>query len=258
MAEHDRRTILKVLGAALPLWAITRSGAVAGGNPGALDRWAQNVADLNAALRDGKVTNLEWQGRIAALQSDVDLSDLSRYLDFDRLTRSLQFSTDLAETADPKFPSHIDIGASPRRWFLRFFGMRRGGAIIPHVHNNMVSAHTIMSGSFRVRTFDRLADEPGDLAAVRLKRRINEAMGLGRTVTMSDDSHNGHWLVAKEDRSFTFDTGVIAANPAREFGLKANDYNMIFVDAAAGDQSSETIRAPVMTFDQARAKYAPG
>lgn len=258
MAEADRRTILKVLGGTLPLYAITCSGAIAGGNPRALDRWAQNVADLNGALRDGKVTNLEWQWRMAALNADVDLAGLARYLDFEKLTGSLQITSSLAETADPKFPSHIDIGGKPRRWFLRFFGMRRGGAIIPHVHNNMVSAHLIMSGSFRVRTFDRVADDVGDLSAVHLKRRIDEVMGSGRTVTMSDDSHNGHWLVAKEDSSFTFDTGVIAANPARTFPLKANEYNMIFVDPAAGDQTAPTVRARVLSFDEARAKYAPG
>jgi hypothetical protein len=256
--DFRRRSLLQVFSGVLPLMAIARSGAIAGGNPMALDRWAQNVADLNAALRDGKVTNLEWQWRIAALQADVELGDLVRYLDFDRLTRSLEFPSNLAETADPKFPAHIDIGAAPRRWFLRFFGMRRGGAIIPHVHNNMVSAHLIVSGSFRVRTFDRLLDEPGGLAAVRLRRRIDEVMGPGGTITMSDDSHNGHWLVAKEDRSFTFDTGVIAANPARQYPLKAGDYNMIFVDPAVGPASAEIVRAPVMTFEDAQAKYAAG
>jgi hypothetical protein len=253
-----RRHVLAILGGALPLYVLSRSGAIAGGNPSALDRWAQNVADLNADLRDGQITNLEWQARIAAIDADVSLSDLARYLDFEALTRAMQFPSDLAETADPKFPRHIEIGGAPRRWFIRFFGMRRGGAIIPHVHNNMVSAHLIMSGSFRVRTFDRLADEPGDLAAVQLRRRINEVMGPGGTITMSDDSHNGHWLLAKQDRSFTFDTGVIAANPARTYGLKANDYNMIFVDASVGDQSAETFRAPVISFDAARAKFAPG
>jgi hypothetical protein len=253
----DRRDVLVILGGVLPLYAIARSGAVAGGMPSALDRWAQNVADLNGALRDGKITNLEWQGRMAALNADVDIADLARYLDFDKLTRALEFPTNLAETADPKFPSHINIGGKPRRWFLRFFGMARGGAIIPHVHNNMVSAHLIVQGSFRVRTYDRLADEPGELASVLLKRRIDEVMGLGRSITMSDDSHNGHWMIAKENRSFTFDTGVIAANPVRDYALKANDFNMIFVDPAMGPASAETVRARVVTFDEARGKYAP-
>lgn len=255
--SFDRRTVLAILGGALPLYAISRSGAIAGGNPSALDRWAQNVADLNGALRDGKITNLEWQGRIGALNAHVDVADLARYLDFERLTGALEFPSKLAETADPKFPAHIDIGGKPRRWFLRFFGMAQGGAIIPHVHNNMVSAHLIMSGSFRVRTYDRLADEPGDLAAVRLRRRIDEDMGRGRSITMSDDSHNGHWLAAQENRSFTFDTGVIAANPARGYALKANEYNMIFVDPAVGPPSADTVRARVVSFDEARAKYAP-
>lgn len=258
MTDWDRRAVLQVLSGVLPLLAIARSGALAGGNPQALDRWAQNVADLNAMLRDGRITNLEWQGRIAAVNADVDVADISRYLDFDRLTRAMQFPSNLAEFVDPTFPSHIQIGAKPRRWFLRFFGMRRGGAIIPHIHNNLVSAHLIMSGSFRVRTFDRLADEPGDLAGVQLRRRINEVMRPGRTITMSNDSHNGHWFVAKQDRSYTFDTGVIAANPSRAFGLKANDYSMIYVDASVGDQSKEVFRAPVIAFEEAQAKFAPG
>jgi hypothetical protein len=259
MQSISRRSALALLSSVLPAYAIALSGAVAGGNPRALDRWAQNDADLNAALRDGEITNLDWQWRIAAVNADVNLQDLARFLDFDKLTRAMQFPSDLAETADPKFPAYIDVGdVKPRRWFLRFFGMRRGGAIIPHVHNNMASAHLIMSGSFRVRTFDRLIDEPGDVAGVRLRRRINEVIGPGGAISMSDDSHNGHWLVAKDDRSFTFDTGVIAANPARVYGLRAAEYNMIFLDADVGGESKPEFRANVMTFDDARAKYAPG
>ena len=38
--------------------------------------------------------------------------------------------------------------------------MKKGGAIIPHVHNNMVSSHLVVDGQFHARTFDRMVDLP--------------------------------------------------------------------------------------------------
>lgn len=253
MSNLDRREFIQVFSSALALSAVLQSGALAA-TPSELSRWAQDVADLNRDLAAGRTTLLEWQGRIAALNTGVSLGDLKKYLDFDRLTAAMAFPTNLAETVDPKFPPDINIKGIERRWFIRVFGMRKGGAIIPHIHNNMVSAHLVMQGAFHARTFDRVQDIAN--AAV-LKPTRDELMREGGCVTMSDDRDNSHWLIAQEDRSFTFDVGVINISKTRTFGLKANDYNMIFVDPTAKLDTRGLITAPVLSFDQCQSKFAP-
>jgi hypothetical protein len=252
MNTLPRRDFIHAFASAVALSTMLQSRALASPSH-AITQWAQNIADLNRDLSTGKIELTQWQGRIAALHADIDLSDLKKYLDFDRLTSAMQFPSSLAETADPKFPASINVAGTERKWFIRFFGMRKGGAIIPHVHNNMVSAHLVMEGSFHARTFDRKAD----LAqSVLLKPIRKEVITPGQSVTMSDDRENAHWLIAEQDRSFTFDVGVLSISKTRTYGLKANDYAMIFVDPTGAAESNGLIRAPVISFDECVAKFA--
>ena len=132
--------------------------------------------------------------------------------------------------------------------------MRKGGAIIPHVHNHMVSAHLVVDGSFHVRTHDRVQDLDD---AVVLKPTRDATYGVGEILSMSEVRDNQHWLVALEPRSLTFDVGVVDIAKARtDLTIPANEYNMIFVDADRPPESSGLVVAPVMTFKDCAKKYA--
>ncbi|MEQ1756550.1 MAG: hypothetical protein ABL973_20710 [Micropepsaceae bacterium] len=253
MNSLDRREFFNAFASAVALSVVLRTNALAA-VPAEVTRWAQDIADLNRDLSTGRVALTQWQARITALNVGVDLGDLKNYLDFDRLTAAMKFPGRLAETADPKFPPEINIAGIDRHWFIRFFGMRRGGAIIPHIHNNMVSAHLVLQGKFHARTFDRVADLAD---AAILKPTRDETMGPGGSITMSDDRDNAHWLVSQQDRSFTFDVGVLALSQTRTYGLPANEYSMIFVDPTGPKDSRGLITAPVMTFKQCQSKFAP-
>lgn len=254
----NRRQFFGAFAASAALYSVCRAEAVVGGVPRNLDTWGQGLADLNRDLAAGRIPLTEWQNRMMALDSGIDLGDLRRYLDFDRLTAAMTFPDKLAQTADPKLPRTININGIERHWFIRFFGMRRGGAVIPHVHNNMVSAHLVIEGQFHARTFDREADmqDPvGDF--VLLRPTLDAQLAPGQMITMSDDRDNGHWLVAEADRSFTFDVGVVALSKTRSYTLPANKYSMIFVDPTADAQDGYgLIRAPVVSFEDCAAKFA--
>lgn len=249
-----RRAALQGIAAAsVLLAALSRSSAWAGGRPAALDSWARVLIGLNGDLAQRRIDVLQWQDRVTALNSSVGLSELVAYIDIDRLTREFRYPTLLAETADPVLPPEVLDPASRKQWFIRVFGMRRGGAIIPHVHNNMVSAHLVVSGSFHARTHDRVDDVPD---AVLLRPRLDGLLKTGQSISMSDRRDNQHWLVAQEDRSMTFDVGVTGLGASFAYGHKAGSYNMIFVDAGRRPERDGMIVAPVMTFEQCAAKYA--
>lgn len=255
MNQFTRRDFFSTFATAAALNAILSSRALAS-PPADLNRWAQDVADINRALSTGQFTPLQWQHQIEVLNTGIALSAIARYLDFDRLTKAMTFPTNLAETKDPKFPATINVAGIERPWFLRFFGMRKGGAIIPHVHNNMVSSHLVMAGSFHARTFDRVQDLAHE-NAVLLKPALDKTLEPGGMITMSDDKTNGHWLIAEQDRSFTFDIGLVNLSKTRTYAMKANDYNMIFVDPTAKPDTQGLIRAKTMTFEECQAKFAP-
>jgi hypothetical protein len=188
---------------------------------------------------------------VAQLNTSVPLADLARYLDVDQVTRNFHYPSRLADHADPVLPAAV--AGDRHGWFLRIFGMRNGGAVIPHVHNEMVSAHLVIRGGFRARTFDRVKDLKD---AVVLRPSIDRHLGPGEIITMSDVRDNGHWLDAQSDGAMTFDVGVVGTKPARDHALKANDYNMIFVDAGRAPERNGLVVAPVMSFDDCAKKYA--
>jgi hypothetical protein len=249
----SRRHVLQVTAATTVLVAaLGRSGAWAGGTPAALEGWARDLVDLNQALTRREITVLDWQARVAQLNQSVSVPELVSYLDIDRLTRHFSYPSRLAEFADPLLPPHL-MGQGRRTWFVRVFGLRRGGAIIPHVHNHMVSAHLVVSGCFHVRTHDRVQDLAD---AVVLRPSQDRITAMGDVITMSDQKDNQHWMVAEQDRSMTFDVGVVGLPASYRYAMTAEAYNMIYVDADRRPEQDGLVVAPRLTFEQCAKKYA--
>ncbi|TCO43100.1 hypothetical protein [Dokdonella fugitiva] len=252
--DDARRRFLQGAGAgAILLAALAGSRAWAGGRPEPLVRWARELAVLNGRVVRGELAVTDWQARIEQLNTSVAVEDLVAWLDIDRLERGFRYPTRLADVADPVLPADLVSPGARRAWFVRVFGMRRGGTIIPHVHNHMVSAHLVVSGAFHARTHDRLRDLDD---AVVLKPSIDGRLARGAIISMSDRRDNQHWLVALEDRSLTFDVGVVDVAASWPYRLAANSNHMIFVDAGAKPQADGLVVAPVMSFGACAAKYA--
>jgi hypothetical protein len=252
-SEASRRTLLEIAAATLLIGALGKRSAWAGGRPAAIDAWAHELVGLKEDLRSGSVDVLGWQSRVERLNRAVPLDALVAYLDVDALTRAFRYASPLAEVADPVLPAEIVGAAGMRRWFVRVFGMRRGGAVIPHAHNNMVSAHLVISGSFHARTHDRVQDVAD---AVVLRPTRDGIIARGDVISMSDRRDNQHWLIAQEDRSMTFDVGVVGLPPSWAYGHRGNRYNMIYVDPTISPERDGTIVAPTLTWEEASAKFA--
>lgn len=233
----------------------SRPALWSGGPPADLDQWSRNLVALKDELRNGTIDVLAWQRRVEALNGAVPVEELIRYIDADRLTAAFAYDSAFAETADPVLAPDIIGAAGMRGWFIRIFGMRRGGAIIPHVHNGMVSSHLVINGSFHARTHDRVEDLPD---AVRLRQTRDGLLAKGQVISMSDRRDNQHWLIAQQDRSMTFDVGIVNVPPSWRYGHAANDYHMIFVDPTVTPERDGTILAPIISFEQAGAKFAAG
>jgi len=250
----SRRGLLpSVAASTVLLAALCRTRAWAHDKPDDLDRWARSLVDLNDRLARKVIGVTEWQDQVAVLNRSVPVEEIVRYLDVERITRDFRYPTLLAEFVDPVLPPEVLPAGRRHQWFVRVFGMRRGGAIIPHVHNNMVSAHLVVSGAFHARTHDRVQDQ---MDAVVLRPSLDQVIRIGDIITMSDRRDNQHWLVAQEDRSMTFDVGVVDLPASWSYGHKANAYHMIFVDADRPPERDGLIVAPIMTFQACAARYA--
>ncbi|WP_088306873.1 hypothetical protein [Novosphingobium sp. B 225] len=249
----DRRALLGIASGTLLVAALAGRQLWARERPDVIKAWAKGVVAAKDELRAGTIDVLGWQAAIERLNATVPVNELAAYLDLDRLTAGFAYDSPLAETADPLLPADIIGAAGMKRWFVRVFGLRKGGVVIPHVHNNMVSAHLVVDGRFHARTHDRLRDLDN---AVLLRPTRDGTLRKGETITMSDRHHNQHWLIAETERAMTLDVGIVAVPASWEYGLKANDYNMIYVDPTVAQERDGSIAAPILSWEAAQAKFA--
>jgi hypothetical protein len=255
LAPTDRRSVLATIAATLLIAGCSGERVWAKSRPADLDQWVRDLVDLKHRLVAGQIGVLDWQQQVEALNTAVPVAELVRYLDIHALTAGFGYESDLADIADPVLPPQLVGPAGMRGWFVRVFGMRRGGAIIPHVHNGMVSSHLVIGGSFHARTHDRVEDVAG---GVRLRPTRDGIIGVGDIISMSDRRDNQHWLVAQQDASLTFDVGIVNVPPSWDYGHAANAYHMIHVDPTVAPETDGSVIAPIIDFDAAQRRFAPG
>jgi hypothetical protein len=251
--KPDRRELITLISNVVLFSTMTNEIAWAGGMPLSFKQWLAAIVGLKEDLIAGRINVLQWQDKIERLNQSLPTDDIYSYLDIENLSKKFEYKTNLADMADPLLPREIIGEKGMKQWFVRIFAMRKGGAIIPHVHNNMVSSHLCISGSFHARTHDRIQDLED---AIVLKPTMDGTLKKGKIISMSDQRNNQHWLIAREDRSMTLDVGIVRLPQSWEYGIKANEYNMIYVDPTPKPQKDGNIIAPILNWEKAAKKFA--
>ncbi|MFK7984417.1 MAG: hypothetical protein AB8I08_00170 [Sandaracinaceae bacterium] len=157
------------------------------------------VAVLRAAvetgrrLRRGEITQLGWQEEVERLLSACAPDHLARAVDLSRLRRRARpVARGASILRVPLFDSlNGDVGADMKVFFLR-----AGHSDPPHCHFNLVAAHVVLVGSFRVRHYARLTE---DAASVALRPTHDRTIGPGQVTSISDHRDNAHWHLAQTD-----------------------------------------------------------
>jgi hypothetical protein len=145
------------------------------------------------------------------------------------------------------FPRLAGIPERPS-YIRRVFLMAKDRAIVPHGHQNMVSGHLVVQGSFRVRHFERVRDEPEHLVLRPTIDRVRAEPGSATTV--SDEKDNVHWLVATSAVAATFDVILPDLDPGRPTRF------MDFVDPRRGVPLGDgTLRVPRLGPEEVFARY---
>jgi len=232
---------------------LTSSRSWAGDRPGEAARWVRGQIEIRDAILAREICDLEWVRQASDLNESISVAELVKGLELDKLTRDFRFASNLAEYADVAVPNSILDLLSPSRWFLRIFGLRRGYGLLPHVHNNMVSSHLIVSGEIHVRTHDRVYDLDD---AIALRPVVDDAFGPGETVAMSDENENHHWLRASSERAMTLDMAVYDVPGSARRKLKAGKNGTLLVDPTGRRQSDGSVIAPVLSFEESIRKFA--
>lgn len=209
-------------------------------------RWIDEQQGLAEDLSAGRIGGRAWSAGVERLAASIDVDELLDELKHARITPA-----PAASGNDPskRYVRFLDAEGQPRRlaYGVALFEFAPDNVITPHGHRNMVSAHMVVKGSFRVRNFDRVGDEPG---AMLIRPTRDYVARPGQVSTMCAERDNIHWFVPQNGPATTFDvviSGLDAGQP---------DYDVKAIDPVRGERiGGGVIRAPIIGFDEASRRY---
>ena len=181
---------------------------------------------------------------IEALYQQVELKEILRFIDFEKLIQGFQYPDLGVNTKRVQFPR---LEGLPEKtvFVKKIFGMKKDRAIIPHGHSNMASAHLILKGDMHLRHYQKVRQENNHLL---IQPTVDKTIGVGESSSISDEKDNVHWFVANSDTAFTFDVIML--------DLNGETYDIHNIDIQEKENLSDgSMRVPLLDVETALKKY---
>jgi hypothetical protein len=172
-------------------------------------KWLSELNAMSADLKGKKLEPLAWQKQVELLLAKVDLPELLKFIDFEKLTKGIKMRERGELSLRPTLPK---VEGLPTNLVFgnQVFALNKDRSVIPHGHNNMATAFVILKGDFHGRHYDRLED---DKTHMIIRPTIDGTFGPGSHSTVTDLKDNVHWFKATTDGSFIFNIHVMSVKP---------------------------------------------
>ncbi len=246
-----RHALLSGMIGAFSVYALVREArAAAGVLDGRLParRWIDRQEELARGLHSGAVPEATWHAEVNRLAGEVDIGSLTAEM---RRARVIEAGEPFMRDPVKRHIRFLDEDGQPRRltYAAATFTFDPTNVITPHAHKHMASAHMVIDGRVRVRTFDRVAEEEGALVIRPTGDRVAE---VGEAAAMTSAVDNVHWFTPRSERATTFDVIISDLDPGeRSFLIQP-------VDPLGGTPAADgAIRAPLLGFAESMRLYPP-
>ncbi|SRR5579883_722534 len=173
-----------------------------------VNKWLRDLAELSQDLKDQKLKDVDFQTKLETLYQHVELGELVRFMDIDRLAQNVKFPArgaanlglDLSKVEG--LPARLAFGK-------QIFACKKGRSIVPHGHDNMATGFIILRGKWLGRHYDRVEDNNDHYL---IKPTIDRGFKPGECSTISDHKDNVHWFKAESETAFIFNIHVMGYN----------------------------------------------
>jgi hypothetical protein len=173
-----------------------------------LSKWLRELAELSQDLKDHKLKDVDFQTKLETLYKQVDLAELVRFVDLDRLAEKVKYPSrgaanvgiDLSKVEG--LPARLVFGK-------QIFACKKGRSIVPHGHDNMATGFIVLRGDWVGRHYDRVEDNRDHYL---IKPTIDHLFKAGECSTISDHKDNVHWFKADSETAFIFNIHVMGYN----------------------------------------------
>ena len=145
-------------------------------------QWLAKLNAMSLDLKGRKLEPLEWQKQVESLFSMVDLPELLRFIDFEKLALQMKPKERGELSLQAKLP---EVDGLPTKLIFghQVFALNKDRSVVPHGHDNMATAFLILQGDFHGRHYDRLEDEKEHMI---VKPTIDHDFGPGSYSTVTD------------------------------------------------------------------------
>jgi hypothetical protein len=172
-------------------------------------QWIKDVNDLSRDLKGQKLEQTAWQRKVDELAAQVDLRDMLRLIDLEKMIANVSPPEEGEKSLHPKLPK-VEGLPTDLVFGHQVFVLGKGRSVVPHGHNNMASAFLILQGDFQGRHYDRLEDTADGFI---IRPTIDRSFGPGEHSTVSDFKDNIHWFQAATPKASIFNIHVLNVNP---------------------------------------------
>jgi hypothetical protein len=209
-------------------------------------KWLSEVEELSSGLKGHGLGPSEWQSKVEEMFRRVELRDLLRSINYDELIKAPLFPEDHESALELEFPQVEGLPAE-LTYVPMFVAFRKGRAIVPHGHRNMVSMHMALEGEVHARHYERRG---GDDAHMIIEPTLDKTFARGELSTVSDERNNIHWFKATSGPVFMFNVAVFGLDGTKNFS--GRDY----IDPLGGEKLGDgRLRARRITYEEALKLY---
>ena len=209
-------------------------------------KWLAEVEEMSSGLKGHKLGPSEWQAKVEELFHRVELKDLLRSINYDELIKNPLFPEDHESSLELEFPQ---VEGLPKEltYLPSFVAFKKGRAVVPHGHHNMVSMHMTLEGEVHARHYERRGS---DDAHMIIEPTLDKTFARGELSTVSDERNNIHWFKATSDHAFMFNVAVFDLDGTKNFS--GRDY----IDPLGADKLGDgRLRARRIDYKEALKLY---
>ncbi|NNE00027.1 MAG: hypothetical protein HKN47_22130 [Pirellulaceae bacterium] len=207
--------------------------------------WLADVDRMSRDLKGNKLDQVQWQGKVEDLFSQIDLAEFLSYIDFEQLTAQIKFRERGEKILHASFP---EVAGLPTKLVFghQIFALTKDRSVVPHGHHNMATAFLVLDGQFKGKHYDRLEDHDDHMI---VKPTIDRDFTAGQCSTISDYKDNVHWFKATSDQAFIFNIHVLHIDPS------INKTGRVYIDPFGEKLAGGLIKAPKLKAKEARLRF---
>ncbi len=211
-----------------------------------INKWIVELHELCRDVKDQKVKDLDWQAKLEELYKKVDLPDLVKLLDLDKLAASLKYPAKGAASLGVDLSK---LEGLPANFVLgkQIFAMEKGRSVVPHGHDNMCTGFIVLRGNFTGKHYDRVEDNDDHYL---IKPTIDRTFKPGECSTVSDHKDNVHWFQADSETGFIFNIHVMGYNLETK-----KSPGRVYVDPDGEKVAGGLIKAKKVSSSECHKKY---